>query len=70
MQKTEFGRTQTPLICIFTNRDGKLLDNPYPFDLSEAPPDMLEGVLSDNELYHFVHRLNMDPAALLKKNAG
>ena len=70
VQKTEFGRTQTPLICIFTNRDGKLLDNPYPFDLSEAPPDMLEGVLSDNELYHFVHRLNIDPAALLKKNAG
>ena len=30
---------------------------------------MLEGVISDSELYHFIHNINVDPAIFLQENA-
>ena len=29
---------------------------------------MLEGVLSDSDLYHFIHNINVDPVIFLKDN--
>jgi len=69
VKKVEFGHTLTPVVCIFANREGKLLDAPHDLDLKEAPKGMLEGVISDSELYHFIHNINVDPAIFLQENA-
>jgi len=68
VKKVEFGHTLTPVVCIFANREGKLLDAPHDLDLKEAPKGMLEGVISDSELYHFIHNINVDPAIFLQEN--
>lgn len=65
VKSVEFGHTLTPTICIFSNVKGKLIDTPYILDLAQAPADMLEGALSDSELYHFIHNINIDPATFL-----
>ena len=69
VKKVEFGHTLTPVVCIFANREGKLLDAPHDLDLKEAPKGMLEGVISDSELYHFIHNINVDPAIFLQEDA-
>ena len=70
VKKVEFGYTLTPVVCVFANREGKLLDTPSDLDLKEAPKGMLDGVISDSELYHFIHNINMDPAVFLQESAG
>ena len=61
VKKVEFGYTLTPVVC-------KLLDTPSNLDLKEAPKGMLDGVISDSELYHFIHNINVDPAIFLQEN--
>ena len=70
VKKVEFGHTLTPLVCVFADHEGKLLDAPYQLDLEDAPKGMLEGVISDSELYHFIHNINIDPAVFLQEEAG
>lgn len=67
VKKADFGRTLTPIMCVFADTDGKLIDAPYDVDLAEHDPSTLLGVLDGSELYHFVHHIRMDPAALLKE---
>ena len=69
VKKVEFGYTLTPVVCVFANREGKLLNAPSDLDLKEAPKGMLEGVISDSELYHFIHNIHVDPAIFLQENA-
>ena len=69
VKKVEFGHTLTPVVCTFADREGKLLGAPHDLDLKEAPKGMLEGVISDSELYHFIHNINVDPAIFLQENA-
>ena len=68
VKKVEFGYTLTPVVCVFANREGKLLSAPSDLDLKEAPKGMLDGVISDSELYHFIHNINVDPAIFLQEN--
>ena len=68
VKKVEFGYTLTPVVCVFANREGKLLNAPSDLDLKEAPKGMLDGVISDSELYHFIHNINVDPAIFLQEN--
>ena len=68
MKKVEFGHTLTPLVRVFADQEGKLIDSPYDLDLKEAPKGMLEGVLSDSDLYHFIHNINVDPVIFLQDN--
>ena len=68
VKKVEFGYTLTPVVCVFANREGKLLDTPSDLDLKEAPKGLLDGVISDSELYHFIHNINVDPAIFLQEN--
>ena len=70
VKKVEFGHTLTPNVCVFASQEGKLLDEPYDLALEDAPPGMLEGAISDSELYHFIHNINMDPAVFLQESAG
>ena len=69
VKKVEFGYTLTPVVCVFANREGKLLNAPSDLDLKEAPKGMLDGVISDSELYHFIHNINVAPAIFLQENA-
>ena len=69
VKQVEFGHTLTPVVCVFANREGKLLNAPSDLDLKEAPKGMLDGVISDSELYHFIHNINVDPAIFLQENA-
>ena len=68
VKKVEFGHTLTPLVRVFADQEGKLIDSPYDLDLKEAPKGMLEGVLSDSDLYHFIHNINVDPVIFLQDN--
>jgi metal dependent phosphohydrolase len=70
VKKVEFGHTLTPNVCVFASQEGKLLDEPYDLALEDAPPGMLDGAISDSELYHFIHNINMDPAVFLQESAG
>ena len=63
----DFGRTATPKICIFADRNGKMLDKPVRRDLSEEHSDerIIEMVVTGIELLHFIHELSVDPSIYL-----
>ncbi len=63
--KCEFGKTETPSVCIFANTEGKILPNPIRMDLSEDVPNAIEMEISGIELLHFIHELNIDPTIYL-----
>ena len=43
----------------------KPLEKTFLVDLRQCPADVIEKVLSDIELYHFIHQINIDPAVFL-----
>ena len=63
--KCEFGRTETPIICLFADHNGKLLPNPVKMDLSEGKEHAVELVVTGIELLHFIHELSVDPSKYL-----
>ena len=63
--KCEFGRTATPTICLFADKNGKQLPSPQRIDLYDAEPRAIELVVSGIELLHFIHELNVDPSVYL-----
>ena len=66
VKEVEFGHTQTPIVRVFANHEGKLLTKIRDLDLEQMPKEMLEGVVTDSELYHFIHAINIDPAIFLQ----
>lgn len=66
VKEVEFGHTQTPIVRVFANRESKLLTKIRDLDLEQMPKEMLEGVVTDSELYHFIHAINIDPAIFLQ----
>lgn len=66
VKEVEFGHTQTPIVRVFANHEGKLLTEIRDLDLEQMPKEMLEGVVTDSELYHFIHAINIDPAIFLQ----
>lgn len=64
--KCEFGKTETPSVCIFANPEGKLLDSPVRMDLEEYKGQrVIEMEISGIELLHFIHELSVDPTMYL-----
>ena len=63
--KCEFGRTETPIICLFADHNGKLLAVPRKMDLSEGQEHSVEMVITGIELLHFIHELSVDPSRYL-----
>lgn len=61
----DFGRTETPKICVFADREGKLMENPVRIDLSEVKERAVEMVVTGIELLHFIHELSVDPSMYL-----
>ena len=68
VKEVEFGHTQTPIVRVFANHEGKLLTETRDLDLEQTPKEMLEGVVTDSELYHFIHAINIDPAIFLQEH--
>ena len=68
VKEVEFGHTQAPIVRVFANHEGKLLTETRDLDLGQLPKEMLEGVVTDSELYHFIHAINVDPAIFLQEN--
>ena len=66
VKEVKFGHTQTPIVRVFANHEGKLLTKIRDLDLEQMPKEMLEGVVTDSELYHFIHAINIDPAIFLQ----
>ena len=66
VKEVEFGHTQTPIVRVFANHEGKLLTEIRDLDLEQMPKEMLESVVTDSELYHFIHAINIDPAIFLQ----
>ena len=69
----EFGQTQTPTIIAFADLEGHRLKEPRKIDLASTAEGSraIEIVISDSELRHFIHELDLDPSMyLLEDNAS
>ncbi len=64
-----FGKTETPTMVLFANKQGQILPSPQTIDLSLDPAgnQAIEMVLTDNELRHFIQAINIDPSIYLAK---
>ncbi|SFT75653.1 HD-GYP domain, c-di-GMP phosphodiesterase class II (or its inactivated variant) [Selenomonas sp. GACV-9] len=62
-----FGKTEMPTIILFADHDGNILSIPHTVYLSKDPAGnkAIEIVLSDNDLRHFIHEINIDPSVFL-----
>ena len=71
VKANSFGKTQAPTVVLFASLDGRLLSCPETIDLSEEPDgtDAIDMVYADNELRHFIHALDIDPADYLKEDS-
>lgn len=67
VKKARFGHTLTPRVCVFADREGKVLSKPYMAELRDYPSDVVESVLNDGELFHFIHSFNIDPVVFLEE---
>ena len=61
----KFGHTRTPKVCIFADKEGRILDDPIRIDLTSDGSRAVEGVVSGIELLHFIHEIHIDPSAYL-----
>lgn len=66
----EFGKTQTPTVIVFADLEGHALKKAYKVDLSATPGGnkVIQLVIADNELRHFIHELDVDPAMYLAQD--
>ncbi len=67
VSKVEFGKTERPVIRVFANKTPALLPSVYDIDLSADQETKIENVISDTELFHFIHQIHFDPADLLSE---
>ncbi len=61
----EFGHTRTPKVCIFADKEGRILEEPIRLDLTSDGSRAVEGVVSGIELLHFIHEIHIDPSVYL-----
>ena len=69
VKESKFGRTTTPIIILFADVNGKLLDHRTVIDLSEEHDGAasIQVVPTGNDLYHFIHELGVDPSYYLEE---
>ena len=69
VKESKFGRTTTPIIILFADTNGKLLDQRTVIDLSEEKDGAasIQVVPTGNDLYHFIHELGVDPSYYLEE---
>jgi len=69
VKESKFGRTTTPIIILFADTNGKLLDQRTVIDLSEEKDgaSSIQVVPTGNDLYHFIHELGVDPTYYLEE---
>ena len=69
VKESQFGRTTTPIIILFADINGKLLDQRTVIDLSEEKDGAasIQVVPTGNDLYHFIHELGVDPSYYLEE---
>ena len=69
VKESKFGRTTTPIIILFADTNGKLLNERSVIDLYETPDGAksIQVVPTGNELYHFIHELGVDPSYYLEE---
>lgn len=69
VKESKFGRTTTPVIILFADTNGKLLDQRTVIDLSEEKDgaESIQVVPTGNDLYHFIHELGVDPSSYLEE---
>ena len=69
VKESKFGRTTTPIIILFADTNGKLLNERSVIDLYETPngAKSIQVVPTGNELSHFIHELGVDPSYYLEE---
>lgn len=62
-----FGKTETPTVVLFADKDAKVLRELYTMDLSQDSLGnrVIEMVIRDSDLRHFIHEINLDPSIFL-----
>jgi len=69
VKKAEFGHTERPDVVLFSDLNGHMLDAATHIRLTDRPEVKIEGVVNDQELYHFIHVLGKDPAVFLTEES-
>ncbi|MBR2214531.1 MAG: HD-GYP domain-containing protein [Selenomonadaceae bacterium] len=65
VRESHFGHTQTPIVCIFADKERNILEEPVVLDLTSDGPKAVEMVINGNELHHFIHEIHFDPTMYL-----
>lgn len=62
-----FGKTETPTVVLFADNEANILSAPYTIDLSKDSLGnrVIEMVINDSDLRHFIHEINLDPSIYL-----
>jgi putative nucleotidyltransferase with HDIG domain len=68
VQKVHFSRTRTPLVCVFADFDGHLLEPPQSIDIVEDSSCIIKNVLEDMEVLSLVNKIGIDPGTFLEGN--
>jgi hypothetical protein len=68
VKKVHFGKTLRPDICVFAERKGEFLKEPFMMELSEEPGVDILRVLNDDELLAFIEKKGVDPFVFLAEN--
>ena len=65
VKKVNFGRTSTPIICVFADENARVLEHVYDIDLASYPHDAIECAIENYDLYTLIFKLKIDPSMYL-----
>ncbi len=68
VKKISFGKTDRPLVVLFANPDGRPMP-PREIGLHDEPSEEIVKVLTDADLYTFIHQIGFDQEKLLADDA-
>lgn len=60
------GMTRAPIVLIFADAEGRLLDARIEVDTANQPSDFIQSVMDEMELFTLVRRIGTDPATFIQ----
>lgn len=63
------GMTRFPIVVIYANAEGRLLNKRVQVDTADQPQDFIQSVMDDMELFTLIRRIGIDPATFIQDTA-
>lgn len=67
VKEVRVGMTRFPILIIYADDLGRLLDTRIEVDTAEQPQDFIQSVLDDMELFTLIRRIGTDPATFIQQ---